>query len=966
MSGDGDRTGTVPAEELLSFAERARADAERISVMGTHGISMADAVDAPEFATGGKRKRTLLSLRDVSIGYEDVSRLAVSNACLDVAEGESVLLLGPSGCGKSTLAMLCANLIPRAVEAVVSGEVWRDPELASPGRIGYVFQDADAQFCMLQVDDEIAFGLENLQCDRSAMPPRISRGLKEAGLSVGLTQAHAVFSGGMKQKLAIASALAMDPSLLILDEPTANLDPLASRQVFDQIARLHRARKTMIVIEHKFDRLLPHMDSVVLFSATGQVYRSGPTDTVMEQEWDWLVQEGVVPPWKTPPRRHGSHNVQQVIRQGARQGAQQDVHQIAQQVAQQVAQQSARRGASAADAPMLASATSGRTAAEESDERLAVKRSAIEIMDGCLGYGDVAVWSGLQLALPEGSLTAIVGPNGAGKSSLLQVIAGLTPLASGRARLLDRPIQRWKRRELAERVSYCFQNPEFQFIYERVSDELANRVVGADTPAEVTSLLAEFGLAGCELDSPFALSQGQKRRLSVASMLREEHDVYLLDEPTFGQDAHTQQVIMDRLTAVHNAGKTLVMTTHDMDLVRRFATHVAVIAQGGLQFFGTPAELLAHTDLMRRHHLLDDVDTDPQSADRLAGENAVNRIAVAAETGFGAQPAGSTSAAPPGAQAAGSPSAAPRGAHAAGSTSAAPLHAQAVGSTSAAPGAQVAAASARTVSHRALRESMDVATLSTSRMAHVDAPARRLNPPMLLVTTLAVTVAAIFAHTILQGATMLALPILLMFVLAWLNPWQVVKRLSPFLIFYILYIWSFTAYAAVGPHTPTFPFLWMRLSFPGFLKGVVLALRMLAAVGFGVLFFSAADITDLIVGLCKNFRVAPKFAYGVLSGVRVVPLFRSEWTKLKQARQLRGKDARLSFLRPVTYALPLLSQAIRMSERVAIAMEARGFHGGPAEKAGERTFYRDIVIHWWDYLFGAVLLTVTIGLLILV
>ncbi|MHB1682114.1 MAG: ATP-binding cassette domain-containing protein [Bacilli bacterium] len=872
-------------------------------------------------------------MREVSIGYENAGRLAVSDATLDIVEGESVLLLGPSGCGKSTLAMLCANLIPRAVEAVVSGEVRRDPLLALPGRIGYVFQDADAQFCMLQVDDEIAFGLENLQCDRADMPPEISRGLREAGLAVGLTQSHAVFSGGMKQKLALASALAMDPSLLILDEPTANLDPRASRQVFDQIAALHRDRKTMIVIEHKFDLLLPHMDTVVLFDACGRIYKRGPTAAVMAQEWEWLVREGVIPPWKVPPRGD-SWSGAEVAHSALAASA----------TATTVEQTDGGVPGSRMTEPGSCMAGSG--------SRMSEAGNAVEITDGGLSYGAATVWSDLQLALPKGSFTAIVGPNGAGKSSLLQVIAGLTPLAAGQACLLDRPVKTWKRRELAERVSYCFQNPEFQFIYERVGDELANRVVGADTPAEVSALLAEFGLAGYELHSPFALSQGQKRRLSVAAMLREEHEVYLLDEPTFGQDAHTQQMIMDRLAAVHNAGKTLVMTTHDMDLVRRFASHVAVLARGRLQFFGAPGDLFSNTDLLRQNHLLDDVETELRSAaeaDCLAGETAVENeasTAVSAAATAGLQEAPATAAAPD-------------------------THAVALGTHATAAGdkpgqGRAPEGEAKSAGAMGALETLDVGALSASRMARPGAPARRLNPPVLLVTTLAVTVAAIFAHTIAQGATMLAVPIFLMFVLAWLTPWQVLKRLSPFLVFYILYIWSLTAYAAVGPHTPTFQLLWMRLSFPGFLKGVVLALRMLAAVGFGVLFFSAADITDLIVGLCKNFHVPPKFAYGILAGVRVVPLFRSEWTKLKQARQLRGKDARFSFLRPITYALPLLSQAIRMSERVAIAMEARGFHGGPAEHAGERTFYRDVVIHWWDYAFGAGLLTVTVILLILV
>src|SRR5579875_3721061 len=194
----------------------------------------------------------LLSLDNVTITYEESKHPVIENVTFHLHEGESVLFLGPSGCGKSTVAMLCAQIIPRSVEASVSGTVWRDAEVEAPGQIGYVFQDPDAQFCMLSVGDEIAFGLENQSMDRSRMSECIQKGLSLAGLHVPLDAPHATFSGGMKQKLAMACSMAMEPKVLILDEPTANLDPLSTRQVFDQIRALHDAGQTMIVIEHKF------------------------------------------------------------------------------------------------------------------------------------------------------------------------------------------------------------------------------------------------------------------------------------------------------------------------------------------------------------------------------------------------------------------------------------------------------------------------------------------------------------------------------------------------------------------------------------------------------------------------------------------------------------------------------------------------------------------------------------------
>ncbi|PWI57770.1 ATP-binding cassette domain-containing protein [Sulfoacidibacillus thermotolerans] len=785
--------------------------------------------------------KRLLALRNVSLFYEQSETPVLSNIDFEIHEGESVLFLGPSGCGKSTLAMLCANLIPQAIEARVLGEIERARELSAPGGVGYVFQDPDAQFCMLHVADEVAFGLENLRIAPDAMDLRIQSALRATNLDVAFAAEHTAFSGGMKQKLAIASALALDAKLFVFDEPTANLDPASSRLVFERIAELHRQHRSMIVIEHKFDPLLPVMDRVLLFDASGRIYRSGDTQTVVREEWEWLIEVGVVAPWKLrPTERLQTFPAHSFIK----------------------------------NHPLRSKDVA----------------PAISIVNGAIRFGEHTVWRDVSLTIAKGSFTAVVGPNGAGKSTLLQVMRGLIPLSSGQAQVFLQPVEKWNKREFAKAVAYCFQNPEYQFIYERVGDELADRLLEDEIPEQVLHLLLEFGLEGCEKNSPFALSQGQKRRLSVAAMVKDEHEIYLLDEPTFGQDAKTQQMIVDHLVRLQEQGRTIVLTTHDMDLVGRFADQVIVVAEEHILYEGPPQGLFRDRELMHRAHLLDECMTLVEEAYPLV-QSAKLEIPKFED-----------------------------------------------------------------------KQGREEQILLQQRQSFL----QKLNPGFVLLASLAVTLVAMFAHTIAQALAMLLLAVFLMAALAWLSPWQILKRLFPFIGFYVLYVWSLTAFAAVGPHTQTFHFLFYRLSWTGFYDGVVLALRMLSAVAFGALFLASADLADFIVALSKNFHIKPKFAYGMLAGIRVVPLFQAEWIKLKQARQLRGKDVRLSFLRPVTYALPLLSQAIRMSERVAIAMEARGFQGAVAADAKARTYYRKVSIHVWDYLYFLVLVTVAIALLILV
>jgi energy-coupling factor transport system permease/ATP-binding protein len=753
----------------------------------------------------------LLSLQGVSVTYEDGNRRALNGIDFSIRPGETVLLVGPSGCGKSTLVSLCAGLIPDAIEARVEGEVVKDSSLTSPGGIGMVFQDPETQFCMLQARDELAFGLENRQMPRAEMPRHMIQALERVRFVPQPDKIHREMSGGQKQKLAIAAALTMQPRLLVLDEPTSNLDPAATTTVMDEIRNLRASGQTMLIVEHKFQALLDVVDRVVLLAEDGTVAASGTPEEVIALRGDWLVQHGVVLPW-----------------------------------------------AANRDEPAPEPTPSGTTETESGP--------ALAVQAGTARYGHKVVLQDINVSIPAGSFTAVVGPNGAGKSTLLQVMAGLTNLASGSAYVLGHRIGKGRRMSQARNfVSYCFQNPELQFIYERVADEMANQRLAGDVPQAIQNELNAFGLAGTAHQSPFALSQGQKRRLSVAVMLHEQRDVYMLDEPTYGQDPKTQAAILDVLCDRQQEGNTIVITTHDMDLVRRFATHVVVLADDRALFQGRPCELWQHPEVLRRAHL----DGEPESPDPV-----------------------------------------------------------------------------ETTTHDAWR---------TLPKQAVHKPVDALNPTLLVLTMVCAGLIGTYASHLPRAYTLLGLSVVWLMGLAWLNPWRLLKWYSPFLLVYVFYLWTFAAFTAVPPGTPTFHFLWANFSWYGLRMGLLVAVRMLSSVGYLILLLVSLDATGLIVGLCQNVRVPPKFAYGILAGMRLAPLFQSEWVQLTQARQLRGRKPRFAFLQPIQYSLPLLSLAVRYSERLAIAMEARGLVGQAARRARARTYLRVVPVRWWDWVtFAAI------------
>lgn len=458
---------------------------------------------------------------------------AVRDISFTIEPGERVLLLGASGAGKSTLLAGIAGLLGGADEGDVQGSLLVDGDAPGVhrGRVGLVMQDPDAGIVLSRVGDDVAFGCENLGVPRDEIPGRIAEALDAVGLDVALDRPTQHLSGGQKQRLVIAGVLAMRPGVLLLDEPTANLDPEGVRGVREGIERVVQTNgATLVVIEHRTDIWADLMTRVIVVSADGGLLADGTPAEVFAEQGAALAAEGVWVP--------------------------------GQQIGLPV------KGEAAAETEHILSAT-----------ELAVSRDH-----------KTAVRTGLDIVVPRGAATVITGPNGIGKSTLALTLAGLIPEFSGRvASAADlagrrgvRPWQ-WTSRELLTRIGTVFQDPEHQFLTQSVRDELAvgPRALGlsdAEVARIVDDLLERLDLAVLARANPFTLSGGQKRRLSVATVLATGPRVIVLDEPTFGQDRRGWIALVQLLQAEIDRGASVVAVTHDEAVARHLGGHRIALA----------------------------------------------------------------------------------------------------------------------------------------------------------------------------------------------------------------------------------------------------------------------------------------------------------------------------------------------------------------------------------------------------
>jgi len=519
----------------------------------------------------------LLEVKQLYLQFDsNLKRNVLFNLNFTLNHGESLLLLGPSGCGKSTLTFCLNGLFPRELDGEFRGEIlingkqttdYRPGEISQ--QVGVVFQDPETQFCMLTVEDEIAFGLENIRISHERMEQRINYVLELVQMLDLKKSAINSLSGGQKQKLALACILALEPSLIILDEPTANLDPIATKEVIQTIQSIQEQTNcALIIIEHQLDGWTDLAQRCLLMNHNGRVFYDGSLREAIRDRLPEIIEQGIWLPKVT--------------------------HYLLDHM-QQLPQELPLRIEELVEIPFNWNAL----IIEESDCIPSKTQNGLPIMEVASISWNVKespVLHDISLILYENEFIAIIGANGSGKTSLSRILAGIQNPTTGSVSIEGKKLSEWKESSLRKKIGYVFQNPEHQFITNSVYDEVAcslrlRNVEKVLEKEKVLAVLKTCGLLEVKHEHPYTLSQGQKRRLSVATMIVDDRSLLLLDEPTIGQDASSNAKLMKLLKESYESGTSMVMITHDMELIHDYATRVIVLNEGTIVADLKPADL---------------------------------------------------------------------------------------------------------------------------------------------------------------------------------------------------------------------------------------------------------------------------------------------------------------------------------------------------------------------------------------
>jgi energy-coupling factor transport system ATP-binding protein len=578
---------------------------------GIAALRSTEAATAPAWAesaiaaTEARSSDLAIDIRHVSYAYEGSSDQVLSNVSLTVRDGEFVLILGPSGCGKSTLLQLLNGTIPHTLKGRLQGDVTvcGKPILSTPiasfaTEVGMVFQDPDAQIINTRVRDEVCFGLENL-CHPV---PEILQRQREALAFVGLNGFgdRSIFdlSGGQKQRVSIAAVLAARPRLLVLDEPTANLDPAGMAEIFAVLERLNKeAGTTIVMVEHRVDELADRVSRVLMMDRGAIVFDGTPRDAFSQRRAARSEENATIPTSAWFPQA-----CEFALALG---------HQL-------------KIPVSAADMPLTVDeavafadrhvSTAVATTAPATDPLGSPADGGPALLRVThLGFGyekDQPILRDISFDLARGEMIALCGRNGSGKTTIARLLMHINTPPRGTIWLEGKDVTGLSAREISSEIGYVFQNPDHQFVTDRVWDEVAygltvRNVADSAIAERVGEVLDIVDLARYRDRSPFSLSLGERRRLSVATMLVLEPHLLVLDEPTIGQDHERARQLMGLMARLRQRYRTtILMITHDVRLIAEWADRTLVINGGSLVFDGCPERMFADERLIAEAGLL--------------------------------------------------------------------------------------------------------------------------------------------------------------------------------------------------------------------------------------------------------------------------------------------------------------------------------------------------------------------------
>jgi len=510
----------------------------------------------------------------VTYRYPGAQAPVLQELSLHVEEGEFLLVMGPSGSGKSTLLRCLNGLVPHFYGGTINGRVrvaGRDPVALGPrgmaDAVGFVFQDPETQFIVDKVEDEIAFSLENAAMDPMLMRKRVEEVLDQLGIAHLRHRSVNTLSGGERQRVAIAAVMTLQPRVLVLDEPTSQLDPQAAEEVLDALVKLnHDLGLTVILSEHRLERVIQHIDRILYLPGDGQPAIVGDPRTV-------LGQVSLTPPLITLAKALEWSPLPLTIKEGRQFVKQYEAHQ------------------------QRASARAPSTTEEGLPKALAISVEGVSF-----SYNGHRALNDISLEVRQGEFVAVMGRNGAGKTTLLMHLVGLLKPNQGRVRIAssDSPATLDTRQaaidEIIRVVGYVPQNPNALLFSDTVREEIAfTRLNHGLPPVDDTALLERLGLAAHAGQYPRDLSVGERQRVAVAAILAAEPQILLLDEPTRGLDYQQKEALVAFLEAEKTRGRTIIMSTHDVELAARCADRVVLLGDGQVVVDGPARQVMSES-----------------------------------------------------------------------------------------------------------------------------------------------------------------------------------------------------------------------------------------------------------------------------------------------------------------------------------------------------------------------------------
>jgi len=536
----------------------------------------------------------MIDFNHLSYRYPGTEHSVLNDLSFEVGEGEFLLVIGPSGAGKSTLLRCLNGLVPHFYGGTVSGQVrveGRDPVAVGPrgmaDLVGFVLQDPEAQFVVDKVEDELAFALENQGMDPIVMRKRVEEALDQLNIAHLRHRSVNTLSGGERQRVAIAAVMTLQPKVLVLDEPTSQLDPQAAEEVLDTLVKLNQdLGLTIVLSEHRLERVVQYVDRILYLSGNGRA-------PVLDEPRAVLRQVDLTPPLVTLAKALNWSPLPLTIKEGRR---------FARKMASNKAPVASSQWQAAEDKDQGSKIQ--RPKSQSADPQLTSLLSPISISVQGLrfSYNGHPALQDVSLEVRQGEFVALMGRNGSGKTTLLKQMVGLLKPDRGEVQIVGRgngvPLDTRKAgiEEIIQVVGYVPQNPNALLFNDTVRQELDFTQRSHGLPVgDHDRLLGTLGLVPHADRYPRDLSVGERQRVALASILVVEPQILLLDEPTRGLDYQQKAALTAFLQREKAQGRTIIMATHDVELVAQCADRVVMLGDGQVVVDGSARQVMSES-----------------------------------------------------------------------------------------------------------------------------------------------------------------------------------------------------------------------------------------------------------------------------------------------------------------------------------------------------------------------------------